>query len=159
MDIFGVGISEIIVILLVVLIIGGPRNALKWSRDLGRMLRQARELWAQMTAQLEKDLGEEGREIMKATRELTQQVDTIRRQGNPRTLARQVTDIVEKSSQETQESLSEAARKTDERIKAVTSSARLNKPVEKPEDQSAETSEEPAKANGRYSDWLPPKQD
>jgi sec-independent protein translocase protein TatB len=159
MDIFGVGISEIIIILLVILIIGGPRNALKWSRDLGRLLRQARELWSQMTAQLEKDLGEEGREIMNATRELTQQVDTIRRQGNPRALARKVTDLVEQASQETQQSLSEAARKTDERIKAVTTPARLNKPAQKSEDQPAETPEEPTNSNGRYGDWLPPQQD
>ena len=50
--IFGVGIGEVLIIILVVVVIGGPQNAIKWSRDLGRMLRQAREIWQQKKKKL-----------------------------------------------------------------------------------------------------------
>ncbi|HLA44755.1 MAG TPA: hypothetical protein VJZ27_15025 [Aggregatilineales bacterium] len=152
--IFGVGIGEVLIIILVVVVIGGPQNAIKWSRDLGRMLRQAREIWQQMMKDLEKDLGEDGKEIMKATRDLTQNINNIRSQTSPRRLTRQATKMIEQATDEADQSLKEALSETDAALKGKKSFTEVNV-LKKPTDKSeAETPEEPAN-NGKYSNWIP----
>ena len=68
--IFGVGLAEILIVGLALFVVGGPKNTAKWARDLGRMVRKAREAWAQVMAEMEAELGPEGKEIMDAAREL-----------------------------------------------------------------------------------------
>ena len=151
MDILGVGLGEVVVVILVILIIGGPRNAVKWSRDLGRMLRQGRMLVQQMMAELEKDLGPDGKEIMDATRKLTSGVNDVRSAANPRRMVNQAKNLIESTVEEAKTSLEEPLKETE---------AALKKAQGKPAAKSGK-----ADANGsngsqgeeKYSDWLPKK--
>jgi Sec-independent protein translocase protein TatA len=54
--ILGIGFAEMLIIALVLFVVGGPANTVKWARELGRTVRKARTLWQQMMAELEKDL-------------------------------------------------------------------------------------------------------
>lgn len=76
--IFGVGVAEVIVIGLVLFIIGGPENTAKWARELGRWVRKAREAWSDVMTQLEDELGDEGKELVDAAREVGQEVRGLR---------------------------------------------------------------------------------
>ena len=76
--IFGVGLAEMLIIGLVLFIIGGPENSAKWARELGRFVRLARQEWAKIAAELEGELGAEGREALDAMRELGQEVREVR---------------------------------------------------------------------------------
>jgi Sec-independent protein translocase protein TatA len=68
--IFGVGIAEVFIVLIALFVIGGPENTAKWAREMGRQVRKLREAWAQIMAEMEDELGPEGKEIMDAAREL-----------------------------------------------------------------------------------------
>ena len=149
MDILGVGISEIVVIVLVILIIGGPRNAVKWSRELGRMIRQGRRLVQQMMQELEKDLGPDGKEIMDATRNLTQGVKDVRGAANPAKIVGQAKNLIESTVEETKAVLEEPLRETEAALKEAQSTV---KPA-KTEANGSKNNEEAT--NGKYSDWLP----
>jgi Sec-independent protein translocase protein TatA len=137
--IFGIGIPEMIIIVLAILIIGGPRNAVKWSGDLGRMLRKLRIMWGQMMADLEKDLGPEGKELMSATRDLTRNVQELRSSANPRKLAAQATRLVEDAMTETKVTLQDTIAETTAALEPPANDA--------PQAPAKETS------NGRYSAW------
>jgi Sec-independent protein translocase protein TatA len=93
--ILGIGFGELLLIVFIILIIGGPKNAIKWAREAGRLLRQARILWARMLADLERDLGEDGKEILNVGREFSENVNTVRQATNPRRLARQAGQLIE----------------------------------------------------------------
>jgi len=86
--IFGVGIAEIIIIGLVLFIIGGPENTAKWARELGRWVRKGREVWADVMAQLENELGDDGKDIVDAAREVGQEMRELRSMTSPRGVMR-----------------------------------------------------------------------
>ena len=144
MDILGVGLGEVMVIVLVILIIGGPKNAVKWSRDLGRMIRQGRMLVQQMMRELEKDLGPDGKEIMDATRKLTSGVNEVRTAANPRRVVNQAKNLIESTVEETKATLEEPLKETEAALK-------------KAQDKSDANGAGEEASNGKYSDWLPKK--
>ncbi|MBI5961065.1 MAG: hypothetical protein HY866_20165 [Chloroflexi bacterium] len=82
--IFGVGIPEMILIALVLFIVGGPTNTLKWAREMGRWTRKARTIWAELMADLEKEIGPEGKEALDAAREIGQEVRQLTSAASPR---------------------------------------------------------------------------
>lgn len=134
--IFGVGIGEVVIIVLVILIIGGPENAMKWSRDLGRFLRQMRDLWGQMMSELEKDLGDDGKEIMNVTREFTRNINDARSAANPRRLVREASKLIEEAVEEADQEITTTLKESDEALK-----------------KALQKSETPAPE--RFSAWLP----
>lgn len=76
--ILGVGVAEVILVGLVLFIIGGPENTAKWARELGTWVRKLRKAWQQTLKQLEEELGEDGKEIIDATREFGNTVREVR---------------------------------------------------------------------------------
>lgn len=111
--IFGIGPAEILIIVFVLLVVGGPRNTVKWAREAGKLIHQLRQMWSQMMRQLENEMGDEGKELMKTTRELTQGVNQIRGAANPTRLAAQATRYIEKIAEEPAKPTQNGA-KTDE---------------------------------------------
>jgi Sec-independent protein translocase protein TatA len=81
--ILGVGVPELILIMLVIFVVGGPQNTLKWARELGRWTRKARQMWGQLMADLEKEIGPEGKEALDAAREIGQEVRQITGAASP----------------------------------------------------------------------------
>jgi Sec-independent protein translocase protein TatA len=98
--IFGVGISEIIIVLVILFVVGGPENTVKWARELGRWVRKARLMWADVVKELESDLGEDGKELLDAARELGQGVKDIRTMQPARKMLSEATQAVEEIAAE-----------------------------------------------------------
>lgn len=96
--IFGIGIAEMLIIALVLFIIGGPTNTAKWARELGRFVRQARQTWAQTLAELEREMGPEGKEIFDAARELGQGAREVTRMNPTRHLVADTLRMVEEAT-------------------------------------------------------------
>ncbi|MCZ2098551.1 MAG: twin-arginine translocase TatA/TatE family subunit [Anaerolineae bacterium] len=143
--IFGVGITEMIIIALVLFVVGGPENTAKWARQAGRFVRQMREMWAEFMKDIESELGPEGKELMDVTRELGQGAADLRRSTSPRRL------------------LSESARAMDALVRDDAPPARppVSASAATPAEPSALESpapggDTPTEAATRYRAWQPP---
>jgi Sec-independent protein translocase protein TatA len=148
--IFGVGLAEMLIIALVLFIIGGPTNTAKWARQLGVWVRQGREMWAQVMADLEKDLGPEGKELMDTARELGKGAREVTSVSSPKRLMSNTLKMVESAVDLDAEAKPDAAP-----AKANTPAApQATPPGALPAD---ETHESTASSNGKkYNAWLPP---
>lgn len=155
--IFGVGIAEIIIIGLVILIIGGPKNAARWANELGKMVRKGRELWSQMMKELEKDVGDEGREIMDAARQLRREVDDIRGVANPRKLVSQAGKVIDDTKKEAASMVRQPLKETERTIKKATTGNGKYNAWTKPDTDTIATDEQPPQK--KYSAWLPSESD
>ena len=58
MDIFGIGLPELVVILLLILIVVGPARLPEMAAQLGRFIRTARKLSAQVTSEFNTTMSE-----------------------------------------------------------------------------------------------------
>ena len=146
--IFGVGLAEMLIIGLALFVIGGPKNSAKWARELGKMVRQVRQAWAQVMADLETELGPEGKELMDAARELGQGARDVTSMGRPTKLLGDTMRMMESS--------------LDVEANVAKSTASVDQPpVSTPAPEVASSATAPS-ANGdgkKYNAWLPPEHD
>lgn len=145
--IFGVGLAEMIIIALVLFMIGGPENTAKWARQAGRTIRQAREMWTEFTKDLEKELGPEGKELMDATREISQSAADLRRSTSPRRLLAESTRAMEALARDD----APPARAARPSMDGDSATAEAPAPNERPETAAADED------TPRYRAWQPPK--
>jgi len=139
--IFGVGLAEMLIIGLALFVIGGPKNSAKWARELGKVVRQAREAWGQVMADLEKEMGPEGKEIMDAARELGQGARDVRSMNPTRHMMNETLRMVESSVSLDDETPNSA---TEPKALAAQSG----------DPSSPDT---PSKNGQKYTAWLPPE--
>jgi Sec-independent protein translocase protein TatA len=129
--IFGIGFAELVIIALVLFVIGGPTNTVKWARELGRMVRKARELWREVITELEKDVPGT-QEVVNTMADLSQNVREIT--AAPQ---RMVSDTLR---------IAEVSPSPKEELQTTTKAA------------APPVSQVAASANGkRYAAWLPPE--
>lgn len=85
MEFFGVGGMELIAILLIALIVAGPKRMIAWSYTLGKWVSQARRMWSETAALLQKELDDAGVDIKVPTEPPTRQSlnNEVRRLTNP----------------------------------------------------------------------------
>lgn len=95
--IFGVGIAELVVIAIVMLVVGGPRNTVKWAREAGRMMSQARQYLGRIMAEFEREMGEDGKEVMQTFRQVSSGVQEIKQSSRPTHLARQADKFIKEA--------------------------------------------------------------
>ncbi len=143
--IFGVGLAEMLIIGLALFVIGGPKNTAKWAREMGKMVRQVRQAWAQVMADLETELGPEGKELMDAARELGKGTREVASMGRPTRLIGETMRMVESS---------------------LDVEANVDKPIaaadQPPKAQPSTDSASPTNGNNhgkKYTAWLPPDHD
>ena len=74
MNILGVGTAEFVLIIVIALIVAGPKRMIEWSYIAGRYIGQFRALWSQMVESLQQDLDEAGVDI-KLPKELPNRSD------------------------------------------------------------------------------------
>ncbi len=63
MDILGVGGWELLVILLIMVIVAGPKRMISWSYQLGKYVAVIRNMWVETAKQLQKELDASGVDI------------------------------------------------------------------------------------------------
>ena len=96
MNFLGVGGSELLLILIITMIVAGPRRMIAWSYQLGRWLSRAQKLWAESARVLQREFDEAGVEV-----EVPRQLPTRR------TLNRELRKAVESAAAPIREPLQE----------------------------------------------------
>ena len=83
MEILGVGGAEFVAILIIMLIVAGPKRMIQWAYILGKYTAKARAMWAESMTYLQKEFEQAGLEVElpkepptrgSLNRQLTQQV-------------------------------------------------------------------------------------
>ncbi|MBN2305738.1 MAG: hypothetical protein JXQ72_14745 [Anaerolineae bacterium] len=142
---FGVGFAELLIVMLALFIIGGPKNTAKWARELGRLVRKARVIWAQVIADLEEELGPEGKELMDTARELSQGANEARKNLQGNQLINNTLRMVEESVD-----LEQAGKSKSGVAPSAVSPTSSKPPASSENGKSAPT------ADSKYQAWLPP---
>ena len=143
--IFGVGLAEIVIVMLAMFVIGGPKNTAKWARQMGAMIRKARQYWAQMMAELEADIGPEGKEIMDAARELSQGARQVSNMSPQKRLLSETMNTV-KSAVDLEANTSD--------VETKSSNGSVAQPTQDPPPPAADS--KPASDQAKYNAWTPP---
>ena len=60
MNIFGVGGAELLAILIIMLVIAGPKRMIHWSYIMGKQVRKFRKIWSQTVDLVQKEFDEAG---------------------------------------------------------------------------------------------------
>ena len=63
MDILGIGGWELVAILLIMLIVAGPKRMISWSYTLGKYVAQLRKMWSETAQVIQKEFDEAGVDI------------------------------------------------------------------------------------------------
>lgn len=86
MEIFGIGGAELIAILLIMLIVAGPKRMIQWAYVLGQYTAKLRAMWAETMNALQKELNESGVDVQlpkdiptrsSLTREFNKQIEKV----------------------------------------------------------------------------------
>lgn len=109
MEIFGIGGAELVVILIIMLIVAGPKRMIQWAYILGQYTAKARAMWAETMTYFQKELNEAGMDI-----ELPKDIPTRRSLNSE--ISKQVQKAVAPISAPIQETL-DAAKSEVQQIK------------------------------------------
>lgn len=60
MNIFGVGASELILLLVIMLVVAGPQRMIRWAFIAGQYVGKARAMWSEVAAHLQKEFDDAG---------------------------------------------------------------------------------------------------
>lgn len=63
MEILGVGGAELVVILIIMLVVAGPKRMLRWAYILGMYISKMRALWAESMKHIEREMREAGMDV------------------------------------------------------------------------------------------------
>ncbi len=89
MNFFGIGGTELVLIVLIMLIVAGPKRMIQWAYVLGVWVGKARTMWQQAVDVLQKEMDEAGVNVQLPKEPPTRQ-----------TLTRVVSDVVKPYTQE-----------------------------------------------------------
>ncbi len=63
MEIFGVGGAEMVAILIIMLVVAGPKRMIQWAYVLGQYVAKGRTMWADVMAGVQKELDQAGMDV------------------------------------------------------------------------------------------------
>jgi Sec-independent protein translocase protein TatA len=63
MEIFGIGTTELIAILIIMLVVAGPKRMIQWAYILGRYTAKLRRMWGEMMAMVQREFDEAGLDV------------------------------------------------------------------------------------------------
>ena len=107
MNFFGIGGMELLLILLITIIVAGPRRMIAWSYELGKWLAKAQKMWAQSARMMQQELDEAGIDF-----KVPRQIPTRQR------LNQQLQGAMRRAAEPIQEPLKELQGEVQEDIRA-----------------------------------------
>ncbi len=142
MDILGVGGWELVAILLIMLVVAGPKRMIQWSYTLGKYIAVLRKMWAETAQMLQKEFDQAGVDVKVPT-------DIPTRADLNREIGRALTPV----TKPIQESMDAARTEID-------TTKKLMNPVAAPKPEAKPAEEKPApSSNGSFGTWSQPKDD
>ncbi len=110
MEILGIGGAELVAILIIMLVVAGPKRMIQWAYVLGQYTAKARAMWAETMTYVQKELNEAGMDV-----ELPKEIPT--RGSLNKEISKQVNKAVAPISKPLQETL-DAAKSEVQQIKS-----------------------------------------
>lgn len=101
MNLFGIGTAELIIIIVLMLVVAGPKRMVQWAYIAGQQVARLREMWNETRQLLEKELEQAGMdpEVTQTLRQLSD--PRALRQKNPlKEVGRMITDPLEQTLKE-----------------------------------------------------------
>lgn len=156
MNILGVGIPELLIVLLIMLVVAGPKRMIQWAYVFGQYTAKLRAMWQETSTMLRKELADAGIE--------PEVVDTIGQFANPRSrntaLTSQVNKLVDDMKKPVEESLqpvSDTLKAVEQDVQQAATLAPAQTETQTP--ASDETTPAPTtdtqNTAGRYNAWKP----
>jgi Sec-independent protein translocase protein TatA len=136
MDILGIGGWEFVAILIIMLIVAGPKRMIQWSYTLGKYVATLRKMWSETAAMLQKEFDDAGVDIKVPTQPPTR--------GS---IKRDVAKALAPMTKPIQDTIDEVKQEVEPIKEAVSIPRTLGKPVTKSTSEETEPSVETQ--NGR----------
>lgn len=142
MDILGVGGWELVAILLIMLVVAGPKRMIQWSYTLGKYVAMLRKMWAETAQVLQKEFDQAGVDVQ-VPKDIPTRADVNRE------IARAMSPV----TKPIQDSM-DAARTE------INTTKQLMNPMETPKSEAKPAESTPApSSNGNFGTWSQPKDD
>jgi sec-independent protein translocase protein TatB len=77
MNILGVGPAELIVVLIIMLVVAGPKRMVQWAYDIGRYTAKMRAMFQETMNAVQKELNESGLDVRKDLPSVTKSFDIV----------------------------------------------------------------------------------
>ncbi len=120
MNIFGIGTAELIAILIIMLIVAGPKRMIQWAYTLGVYMSKMKAMWSETVKYLQQELDEAGVDI-----QLPKEVPT---RANIRKMA---DSVIQPVQQPIQDSLKQVQDEVNQATSLEKSASNLAEPSEK----------------------------
>lgn len=121
MEILGIGGAELIAILIIMLVVAGPKRMIQWAYIAGRYAAKARAMWAETMTYIQKEFKDAGVDI-----ELPKEVPT---RGS---LNRQINKQVEKAMSPVTKPVQDALDETTSQLREIQAQTTIREPSSKP---------------------------
>jgi Sec-independent protein translocase protein TatA len=151
MNIFGIGITELLIILLIMLVVAGPRRMIRWAYVAGVYSAKLRRMWLQTVDVLQREVDDAGLDV-KIPREMPTRQNITRTVAE---LARPYTKDLEEAAQEVNQPLKSALQETQaaaQQVQSETRAATSLPALTAPEESEHESQQAPASQNG-FGAW------
>lgn len=122
MDILGIGGWELVAILIIMLVVAGPKRMIQWSYTLGKYVATLRRMWAETASMLQKEFDEAGVDVKVPTKPITR--GSIKRE-----VSREVSRAFGDVTKPVQETLDEVKGELEPVKQSLNVPRTLNKPV------------------------------
>jgi len=170
MNIFGIGGTELILILLIMMVVAGPKRMVHWAYYIGKYVAKFRQMWEQVVDVVQAEIDEAGLDV-KIPKELPTRQNINKYVTE---LAKPYTKELEKSLEEVKKPLQETLNEADKVVKKATDDVKkvtdtANKSIKSvpvygawgqsktPDDKPATKPDNPAADNGNYGAWSNPQ--
>jgi Sec-independent protein translocase protein TatA len=154
MNIFGIGPSELAIILLLMLIVAGPKRMAQWAYVMGQYMAKMRVMWQETSLILKKELEDAGIE--------PEVVDTFGQLANPRTRNAVISKPLDKLVDDMKKPITESLAPVEEAMKEMgttrldlSSQPEAETNAEGRTEQETVSSESPKSTPGQYDAWTP----
>lgn len=68
MELFGIGSAELVAILIIMVVVAGPKRMIRWAYILGQYTAKARAMWAETMAKVQKEFDDAGMDVKVPTK-------------------------------------------------------------------------------------------
>ncbi len=151
MNIFGIGATELVIILLIMLMVAGPKRMIRWAYVLGVYIGKLREMWQEASAMLKKELAEAGLE--------PDVVDTLGQMADPRARRKVASNKLDKLVGDMTRPVQESLKPVEETLKEVGTTplapAQPGTPPPAPAAPDATEESSATDSTERYDAWTP----
>lgn len=125
MNIFGVGGAEIVVIIMIMLIVAGPKRMIRWAYVIGQYVGKFRILWSQMVDVMQEEVDAAGLDV-KLPRDIPTKQSLAQTAGQ---LMKPYTDSIENTLDEVAKPIKETIDETNKTVEEVKKEAKTTTSV------------------------------